>query len=113
MESIAVVNALSALAHATRLEVFRCLVRAGEGGLAAGDLAQRLDVSPSTLSHHLAQLEHAHIVTATRQSRHIFYAVNFAQVRGLLGYLIEDCCEGAPALCGFTRITTGESCHAD
>jgi ArsR family transcriptional regulator len=103
MDSKLAVAALGALAHETRLELFRLLVRTGAEGMAAGQLAEALGVAPSTLSHHLAQLEHAGIVTARRESRHIFYAAAIPGISGLLSYLIDDCCQGAPELCGLTR----------
>jgi ArsR family transcriptional regulator len=103
MDSKLAVAALGALAHETRLELFRLLVRTGAEGMAAGQLAEALGVAPSTLSHHLAQLEHAGIVTARRESRHIFYAAAIPGINGLLSYLIDDCCQGAPELCGLTR----------
>lgn len=103
MDSKQAVTALGALAHDTRLELFRLLVRLGAEGMPAGALAEALNVAPSTLSHHLAQLEHAGIVTARRESRHIFYAAAIPGINALLSYLIDDCCQGAPEICGLTR----------
>lgn len=100
MESKAAVTALAALAHETRLDLFRLLVRAGDGGMAAGAIAGALGIAPSTLSHHLAQLEQAGLILARRRSRHIFYAIIIPEVRALLSYLAEDCCAGRPELCG-------------
>ena len=104
MESKTVIAALSALAHETRLAIFRALVRAGPEGLAAGELATTLNVAPSTLSHHLMLLDHAGIVTTRRQQRYIYYSVIHATVRNLLSFLIDDCCDGAPELCGLSRV---------
>jgi|KBSSwiStaDraftv2_1062776.scaffolds.fasta_scaffold02375_14 DNA-binding transcriptional ArsR family regulator len=103
MDSKQAVAALSALAHETRLELFRLLIRMGAEGMTAGALAHQLDVAPSTLSHHLGQLEQAGIITARRESRHIFYAAAIPGISGLLSYLIDDCCQGAPEICGLTR----------
>lgn len=91
--------ALAALAHATRLDVFRLLVRQGPIGLPAGEIARRLDVAPSTLSAHLGQLERAGLVRTWRRRRHIFYAVDVQGMRDLLLFLTEDCCGGHPELC--------------
>jgi DNA-binding transcriptional ArsR family regulator len=96
-------QALAALSHATRLEVFRLLVRQGAIGLPAGQIAERLDVSPSTLSPHLAQLERAGLATSWRDERRIFYAVNIEGMRGLLAFLTEDCCGGHPEICGYAQ----------
>jgi DNA-binding transcriptional ArsR family regulator len=99
METKQALEALSALAQATRLEVFRCLVRQGPIGLPAGKIAEMLDVAPSTLSPHLAQLERARLATSWRDERRIFYAVNVEGTRRLLAFLTEECCGGHPELC--------------
>jgi DNA-binding transcriptional ArsR family regulator len=103
MESTDAVTAFAALAHDTRLALFRTLVTAGPDGMAAGDLARGVGVAASTLSHHLSALEHAGLVSATRRQRHIIYAIRIDRVRGLLAFLIDDCCQGAPELCGIAR----------
>jgi DNA-binding transcriptional ArsR family regulator len=98
-DALAAVEALSALAHPGRLAAFRRLVRAGPPGLAAGDLARAVGAPPSTLSSHLNLLAHAGLVTARREGRSIVYAADFDGMRALLGFLIEDCCDGAPEIC--------------
>lgn len=100
MEIKDAVAALSALAHDTRLQVFRLLVTEGPAGLPAGEIATRLNVPPPTLSSHLAQLERAGIVRRSREQRRIFYAIEVDGTRRLLRFLTEDCCQGQPELCG-------------
>jgi ArsR family transcriptional regulator, arsenate/arsenite/antimonite-responsive transcriptional repressor len=94
MKSNTVVRALGALAHESRLAIFRALVVAGPEGLAAGDIAQQLGVSPSGLSFHLKDLSHAGLVDARQDGRFIFYSANFNAMSGLIGFLTENCCEG-------------------
>ena len=94
MNSNTVVRALGALAHESRLAIFRALVVAGPEGLAAGDIAQQLGVSPSGLSFHLKDLSHAGLVDARQDGRFIFYSANFNAMSGLIGFLTENCCEG-------------------
>ena len=94
------VDALGALAHETRLSVFRMLVQAGLGGLVAGTIAERVSVPPSTMSHHLATLERAGLVRSERESRLIRYRADYAGMRRLLAFLMQDCCQGAPEMCG-------------
>jgi DNA-binding transcriptional ArsR family regulator len=94
------VDALGALAHETRLAVFRMLVQAGPDGLVAGAIAARAGVPPSTMSHHLASLERAGLVQSERESRLIHYRVDFGGMRRLLGFLMQDCCQGSPEMCG-------------
>lgn len=94
MDSEAAIRALGALAQEHRLAAFRLLVQAGTPGLAAGVLAERLGIAPSSLSFHLAQLGHAGLVKQDRQGRSIIYAAEFAEMNQLLSYLSENCCGG-------------------
>ncbi len=95
-------RALAALAQDTRLAAFRTLVRAGRDGMLAGDIARALAVPHNTLSTHLSSLAQAGLVYAEREGRCMRYRVDLAAMRSLLGYLVEDCCGGAPELCGLT-----------
>ena len=104
------VDALAALAHETRLAVFRMLVQAGPDGLIAGAIAERAHVPPSTMSHHLATLERAGLVQSERESRLIHYRTDFAGMRRLLGFLLQDCCQGAPEMCA--DLLGGLTCDA-
>lgn len=90
------VLALGALAHTQRLRVFRALVVAGLGGLTPSVLADQLDVARNTLSFHLKELSHAGLVTIEQQGRNLIYRADFSRMNGLLGYLTEHCCQGAP-----------------
>ncbi|KHK91612.1 ArsR/SmtB family transcription factor [Novosphingobium malaysiense] len=98
MEADSVIRALSALAQEHRLAAYRLLVQAGEGGIPAGALAEQLDVPPSSMSFHLAQLANAGLVTQRRESRSIIYSADYAAMNGVMGYLTENCCGGVP--CG-------------
>ena len=86
----------AALSQETRLAIVRLLVRAGPDGLAAGAVAEAVDASPSNVSFHLKDLEHAGLITARRESRSIIYAADYERIRALLGFLTEDCCQGRP-----------------
>ena len=98
MKTIEAVRALAALAQETRLEVFRRLVQQGASGLAAGEIAEHLGVSPATLSFHLKELSHAKLVTARQEGRFVFYTANFAVMNDLLDYMTDNCCaaDGGP-----------------
>lgn len=93
-------EALAALAQESRLSAFRLLVRAGPPGLAAGDIAQSLGIPHNTLSTHLAVLTRAGLLRSRREGRSVIYSVDFDGTRSLLGFLLEDCCRGAPEACG-------------
>lgn len=89
----------SALAQETRLDAMRVLADAGREGVAAGDLAVRLGLPPSTLSFHLAALEKAGLIASIRKGRQLFYAVRISGLRALFSFLTETCCAGQPQLC--------------
>jgi DNA-binding transcriptional ArsR family regulator len=95
MESSSAVVALSALAQENRLDVFRLLVQAGPGGLAAGDVADRLEIAPATLSFHLAQLRQAGLLSMRRDGRSLIYSANYDGMNALMSFLTENCCRGA------------------
>lgn len=97
------IEALAALAQETRLVVFRLLVRQGPEGLAAGAIAEELGIPAPTLSFHLSQLSAAGLIDSRREGRSIFYAANYAGMRELLDFLVEDCCQGRPELCAPVR----------
>ncbi len=79
------VRALAALAHDTRLALFRMLVERGPDGLPAGVIAERLGVPPSSLTFHVQHLHRAGLVTQRRLGRQLIYAANFAAMNGLVG----------------------------
>lgn len=95
MESNTVIRALGALAHETRLAIYRLLVQAGEPGLPVGSLGERLDLAPATLSFHLAGLRHAGLVSERREGRTLHQSANYPAMNDLVGYLTENCCQGA------------------
>lgn len=88
-----------ALSQETRLRLLRLLVIAGSDGIAAGTLAEKVDVSPSNVSFHLKELERAGLVTTRRDARSILYSAEYDALSGLLRFLMEDCCSGRPEIC--------------
>ena len=98
MKSIDAVNRLCALAQESRLAVFRLLVQKGDEGLCAGDISDKLDLAPATLSFHLKELSNAGLLKSRQEGRYIYYAADFKAMNALLGYLTENCCGGKP--CG-------------
>ncbi|OCX63804.1 transcriptional regulator [Thioclava sp. SK-1] len=92
-------NAFAALSQTTRLDVFRLLIQAGEKGMLAGDISDALQVRQNTMSAHLATLARAGLIRPTREGRAIRYASDMEGLRGLLAFLMEDCCGGRPELC--------------
>src|SRR5262252_8871138 len=99
MEKSDAVAALAALAQDNRLDVFRLLVQAGPEGMAAGAVAEALDLAPNTLTFHFDRLRVAGLVTVRRDGRSMIYAARFEVMNDLLAYLTENCCGGAPEKC--------------
>ena len=99
MELSTAVKGLSALAQDARLSVFRLLVRAGPSGIAAGEVARALGITPNTLSAQLSVLSNAGLVHSRRQGRSIIYAANYSGIGELLVYLTDDCCQGRREIC--------------
>ena len=99
MNTKQVIEALSALAQDTRLSIYRLLVQRGPSGMGAGAIADALDIPASSLSFHLAHLSRAGLLTQQRESRSLIYAVDFAGMNALMGYLTENCCGGDAAAC--------------
>ena len=99
METKHALRALSALAHDGRLAVFRMLVQAGSEGVAAGEIARRLGVPANTLSANLTVLSHAGLIEGRRAGRSIIYTAAYPRMTALLGFLLEDCCQGSAEIC--------------
>ena len=95
----AAVEALAALAQESRLAIFRLLVQAGQEGVAAGVLAEKLGIPPATLSFHLKALAHARLVKSRTKGRFVIYSANFTEMDNLIGYLTEHRCAGDAAQC--------------
>jgi len=113
MESQAAVAALSALAHPGRLEVFRLLVRAGESGMAAGEIARTVGMPPNSLSTNLNILAGAGLARSRRSGRTVIYTAAYERMSELLAFLIEDCCAGSSDVCApLSGIVAQASCSA-
>jgi len=94
MEIRDAINSLAALAHNSRLEIYRLLVQKGPQGLAASAIAEKIGLPNATLSFHIKGLTHAGLVDARQDGRFIYYAANYAAMNALVGYLTENCCGG-------------------
>lgn len=99
MKPAQVVKALAALAQPTRLAVYRLLVARGPEGMAAGQMAEKLNVSPATLSFHFKTLSHAGLLDSRQDGRFVYYTANFTVMNGMVAYLTENCCGGDAAAC--------------
>jgi ArsR family transcriptional regulator len=110
MEIKNAIRSLAALAHNSRLEIFRLLVQKGPLGMAATAIAEKIGLPNATLSFHIKGLTHAGLVNARQDGRFIYYAADYSAMNDLVGYLTENCCGGrvcAPQTIE-TKIVKGE-----
>ena len=98
MEETEIIKSLAALAHPLRLRVFRALVIVGKDGLTPGTMCEALGIPAATLSFHLKELTNAGLVTQERASRNLIYRAAYDRMNSVLGYLTENCCQGAECL---------------
>jgi|GEM_PF-4805306 len=96
MEMMTAMTALSALAHKTRLDIFRTLVQAGDAGRLPGEMAVDLAISPTTLSNNLRILTRSGLIRPQPEGRRVRYFAEIQEMRALLAYLTEDGCGGHP-----------------
>ena len=99
MDTNQAIEAFSALAHETRLAVFKLLIKKGEQGLSAGKIAKEINVQPSTLTAHLHILKRSGLLQSVRQQQKIFYSVNIQNTQELIQFLTQECCSGNPEIC--------------
>lgn len=99
MDKETALGAFDALSQATRLEIFRLLVRAGEDGIPAGEIADIVSGRQNTVSSHLAVLARAGLIVAERAGRTIRYRASYRTAGDLIAFLLEDCCGGRAEIC--------------
>ena len=107
MDTKRALDGFDALSQETRLSALRLLVRAGPAGLPAGEIAEALDCRQNTMSAHLKVLHGASLVESRREGRSIFYSANYATLRELILFLMEDCCAGSAEVCRPIAATFG------
>ncbi len=96
MDISSAAKVLNAISQESRLKAFRLLVRSGAEGMAAGRIADALEIPHNTLSTHLSTLVNAGLVKSRRESRSIIYSIDFEGTLALFTFLMEDCCQGKP-----------------
>jgi len=95
VETKQAIQSLAALAQESRLSIFRLLIQAGPAGMAAGAIGEALDLPPATLSFHLAGLTRAGLAQSRQEGRFVIYSADYAAMNALVGFLTENCCQGA------------------
>jgi DNA-binding transcriptional ArsR family regulator len=100
MEKTRALDAFAALSQPSRLDAFRLLIQAGGAGMSAGEVGDALGARQNTMSTNLSILVRAGLIRSVREGRSIRYFADMDGMRGLLAFLMEDCCGGRPELCG-------------
>ena len=83
---------LAELGHATRLSIFRIMVRAGRSGLPVSDIQSKLDIPGSTLSHHISRLARVGLLKQEREGRVLRCTAQIGELESLIAFLMEECC---------------------
>lgn len=99
MNETSALAAFGAISQETRLRIVRLLTAAAPDGLAAGVIADQVEVSPSNVSFHLKELERAGLIASRRDARSIIYSADTGVLSDLIRFLMEDCCAGRPEIC--------------
>ena len=111
MNSSTAVSSFAALAHDSRLAIYRLLVQAGPTGLSVGEIGASVRVAPATLSFHLKALTHAGLVKARQDGRFIYYSASYERMNALIGFLTEKCCANDGIGCEVGGVSTrGAGC---
>jgi ArsR family transcriptional regulator, arsenate/arsenite/antimonite-responsive transcriptional repressor len=108
MDKRTAMNAFESLASGIRLDVFRLLVKRGNEGLVAGEIAAALDVPATNLSFHLKTMTQSLLISVEQEGRYQRYRANLALMLDLIGYLTKECCGGDLSQCVGLPVST---CH--
>jgi len=101
---------LAALAQPTRLEIFRLLLKHEPVGVTAGVIADTVGAPHNSISTHLAILVRAGLLRSARDGRSIVYRADIEGMRALVGFLVNDCCDGRPELCDLLGAAAADDC---
>src|SRR5215469_7636763 len=82
----------AALGSEARLRILRVLLAAHPDGMVVGEIQNELDITPSTLSHHLEKLKNENLIAVRRESTFLRYTANTVVLEELLGFLYAECC---------------------
>lgn len=83
---------LAAMGAEPRLRIVRLLLESHPDGLIAGDIGVELDITASTLSHHLDRLKREGVVNVRRDGTFLWYTANTDALEDLLQFLFAECC---------------------
>jgi ArsR family transcriptional regulator len=91
-ELIRYADMFAAMGSEPRLRIMRLLLSAHPEGMVVGDIGTELEVTASTLSHHLEKLKNEDLVRVQREGTFLRYSANTVALEQLLGFLYAECC---------------------
>ena len=83
----------AALGAEPRLRIVRLLLSAHPDGMIVNEIQSELQITGSTLSHHLEKLKNEDLLTVTRESTCLRYRANAEVPQELLTFLFAECCK--------------------
>lgn len=98
-----VLRVFEALSSGVRLDVFRLLVQAGNGGRVAGEIGAAVDIPPTNLSFHLKALVQAGLLSVEQEGRYQRYRASIPLMLDTIAYLTANCCGDRPEECAEYR----------
>jgi ArsR family transcriptional regulator, arsenate/arsenite/antimonite-responsive transcriptional repressor len=91
-DALAVAMRLKALADPVRVKIVSLLFSSRPGEETSRDLSEVLNLSESTVSHHLGQLRKAGLVISDRRGMNVFHRVKPEAMQALCVVLDPNCC---------------------
>jgi ArsR family transcriptional regulator len=82
----------AAMGTESRLRIMQLLLSAHPEGLVVGEIQSELEISSSTLSHHLDKLKNESLIEVSREGTFLRYTASTAALQDLLGFLYAECC---------------------
>jgi DNA-binding transcriptional ArsR family regulator len=82
----------AAMGTESRLRIMQLLLSAHPEGLVVGEIQAELEISASTLSHHLDKLKNEDLIEVSREGTFLRYRASTAALQDLLGFLYAECC---------------------
>jgi len=76
-------DTFKALSDPTRREILNLLKRRS---LTAGEISDKFNMTPATISHHLSVLKGAGLVTDEKKGKYIHYELSMTMIEELLGW---------------------------
>lgn len=91
-DALQVALRLKALADPARVKIMSYLFGSASGEENSGDLATALNLTESTVSHHLSQLRRAGLVESERRGMNVYHRASRDAVAALCAVLDPNCC---------------------